>query len=599
MASKRKRFDPMGGLRAPPTPDPDDDEPGPTLEDQFQRLEQARKTIEATFWYLEVEAPESPPFRQGLLGKRFVIGRDATANLPLRGAGISRQHALLEHDEERDCWLISDAGSHNGTYVNGRRVREPTLLGPADTIHVGDWRLRLRADSNEDRRELLRFATLRMQTPALPGVGGRPPTPKPDRLVVISGPAPRKEIRLDEGPVRLGPVKGSSLVPRGGALAELDLEVRPLPEPGSYELVVRSEAGPPVVVNEAPVRKLRLSPGDRLRLGQGGECITLEFRAGDPAPKRRTGPPAKGEAGLGGVPDAEPSSEATPTETKRIDVEAFASAARAADDAARQAERGRAGAPRAGARPGAAPGAEAPGGGADKAEAGAGEAKAGAAPPRGGPTGAAPPPGLFVKQADKPGAAPWASKRGRAASPPGASPPGASPPAASPREDDPTPEPTRSLPARPAAAPAPKRRALVIAVAVALGALGLLAAALTRLQGGPPRGENVGPPPEARTRASALEPHAPPSAPSAVEAPPRPPESASAAPPAPAPVAPSGATPANGAAPSGEAAPPAAPRPRPAPSGKRGPRGPGREAADPESEARMREFLCRQKGKCD
>jgi pSer/pThr/pTyr-binding forkhead associated (FHA) protein len=322
---RRKRFDPGGALPPPPVPEEGDDEPPPSLEDQFSRLERARRTIEATLWYLEIEAPKAPSFRQGLLGRRLVIGRDPSCNLPLRGAGVSRQHAVLEHDEERDCWRISDAGSHNGTYVNGRRIREPTLLGPADTVHVGDWRMRLRADANDDRRDLLRFATLRNAAP-LPGFGGPAPEGKPDRLVVVAGPAPRKEIRLDEGPVRLGPVKGSSLVPEGDTLADVDVEVTPLPEPSAYELVVRGEGGA-VFVNDMPVRQRRLAPGDRLRLGRGARAVSLEFRPSEPGARPRDASPGDG------THDVAPPSESTPTETADIDFTAIARALARADTA--------------------------------------------------------------------------------------------------------------------------------------------------------------------------------------------------------------------------------------------------------------------------
>ncbi|MCU0684729.1 MAG: FHA domain-containing protein [Polyangiaceae bacterium] len=580
---RRKRFDAGGNLKAPPVHDPDDDEPAVPLEDQFQRLEKARKSIEATFWYLEVEAPEAPPFRQGLLGKRFVIGRDPSSNLPLRGAGISRQHALLEHDEERDSWRISDAGSHNGTYVNGRRVREPTLLGPADTVHVGDWRLRLRADSNDDRREILRFATLRIQAPLL-GRVRMARNAKPDRLVVLDGPAPRKEIRLDEGPVRLGPVKGSSLVPERGALAGLDVEVSPLPEPGTYELVVRGEGGL-VAVNDVAVRKARLAPGNRLRLGRGAGAVTLEFRCSEPGARPGGGAASEAPPEAPPVPVI-PSAEATPTETRQVDVQALRELvlSTAAGAAAFKSSRP------------------------DPAK---------AADPKTDDPASCDTRDLYVPRGRKPAPAPapsvapvpWAAEFG----PP-------SPPDPAAEDAGQTPASPRSVASR----GLPEQRRSTMIIAFLLGVLTIsAAAALISRWGTWSEGESASQPPPVITQALGsnqppLASAAPsvPSAPETVVAAPSAPSAPLAAsarpsseaplpetapsdkPPAPSALPPS--SPPGAAAPKPSAgAPGVAARPRPSTPGASKPHAAGRGSADRESEERMREFLCRQKGKCD
>lgn len=75
-------------------------------------------------------------------GKRFelpdtepqIIGRSSEA-LPLSDMTISRRHAELTPDEGR--WYINDQHSANGTYVNGVRVAQPTLLRAGDQIRTG------------------------------------------------------------------------------------------------------------------------------------------------------------------------------------------------------------------------------------------------------------------------------------------------------------------------------------------------------------------------------------------------------------------------------------------------------------------------------
>ncbi len=75
-------------------------------------------------------------------GKRFelpdhepqLIGRSSEA-LPLTDMTISRRHAELTPDDGQ--WYINDLDSANGTFVNGEKVSEPTLLKTGDQLRTG------------------------------------------------------------------------------------------------------------------------------------------------------------------------------------------------------------------------------------------------------------------------------------------------------------------------------------------------------------------------------------------------------------------------------------------------------------------------------
>jgi transcriptional regulator with AAA-type ATPase domain len=58
----------------------------------------------------------------------FSVGRDATAGLVIEDRGISRVHATLE--PTAGGALVTDHGSHNGTFVDGVRVTEPRVPAP-------------------------------------------------------------------------------------------------------------------------------------------------------------------------------------------------------------------------------------------------------------------------------------------------------------------------------------------------------------------------------------------------------------------------------------------------------------------------------------
>jgi pSer/pThr/pTyr-binding forkhead associated (FHA) protein len=66
---------------------------------------------------------------------RFTIGRDAACDLVLSNMTVSRTHADLRR--EADGWLLSDAGSTNGTRLNGWRVTEPVPIRAGDQVTFG------------------------------------------------------------------------------------------------------------------------------------------------------------------------------------------------------------------------------------------------------------------------------------------------------------------------------------------------------------------------------------------------------------------------------------------------------------------------------
>jgi NHLM bacteriocin system ABC transporter peptidase/ATP-binding protein len=64
-----------------------------------------------------------------------VIGRRPGADVVVPHPGVSGRHARIAIDEQ-GC-TIADLGSSNGTTVNGRRIGQPTRLGPGDRIALG------------------------------------------------------------------------------------------------------------------------------------------------------------------------------------------------------------------------------------------------------------------------------------------------------------------------------------------------------------------------------------------------------------------------------------------------------------------------------
>ncbi len=71
-------------------------------------------------------------------GKPIVIGRTSEADVTLDNPSISREHTLVEVDKKgRDH--LTDKGSTNGTWVNGKKINDRTLVTDKDEIKVGKF----------------------------------------------------------------------------------------------------------------------------------------------------------------------------------------------------------------------------------------------------------------------------------------------------------------------------------------------------------------------------------------------------------------------------------------------------------------------------
>jgi pSer/pThr/pTyr-binding forkhead associated (FHA) protein len=66
------------------------------------------------------------------------VGRSTDSAVFLDDITVSRKHATFER--RRDEWFVRDAGSLNGTYVNGEQVDETKLAG-GDLVQIGRFKL--------------------------------------------------------------------------------------------------------------------------------------------------------------------------------------------------------------------------------------------------------------------------------------------------------------------------------------------------------------------------------------------------------------------------------------------------------------------------
>lgn len=89
--------------------------------------------------------PPADPCSSGLLealatSSSTVIGRSPSCDFVLCDASISRRHAMLARDGDR--MVVTDLGSTNGTFVNGRWINQVEVV-PGDRLQLGQLDLLL------------------------------------------------------------------------------------------------------------------------------------------------------------------------------------------------------------------------------------------------------------------------------------------------------------------------------------------------------------------------------------------------------------------------------------------------------------------------
>jgi serine phosphatase RsbU (regulator of sigma subunit) len=94
------------------------------------------------FW-LEVESAGRKSYRVPLEeGAIIRVGRAIDADIVLKNdAAISRGHAEFAFDG-KSC-RVTDIGSRNGTFFQGKRINRPTMISSGDLVNVGRTQIRL------------------------------------------------------------------------------------------------------------------------------------------------------------------------------------------------------------------------------------------------------------------------------------------------------------------------------------------------------------------------------------------------------------------------------------------------------------------------
>src|SRR5689334_7186583 len=74
------------------------------------------------------------------------VGRVQGNDLMLPKGNVSKRHARLLFRDGR--FIVTDLKSTNGTYVNGRKIAQATIVREGDKIYIGDFVLRIESSGD-------------------------------------------------------------------------------------------------------------------------------------------------------------------------------------------------------------------------------------------------------------------------------------------------------------------------------------------------------------------------------------------------------------------------------------------------------------------
>jgi pSer/pThr/pTyr-binding forkhead associated (FHA) protein len=210
-------------------------------------------------WKLTIEDDQANRTVVPLARDEYSIGRGEDNTVRLTERNISRRHARLAREAER--WVVFDAGSYNGCYVNGARVNQRQELTHGDLVQLGDYRLELVDESLEQPVGGFDSKATMPAAPRSQALLGQP-----DRLVMLVGPTPGAEYPISIGPRQvIGRGEECDISINHPSVSRVHAEVHALGD-GRYELVDRESANG-IRVNGVELPRGLLDARDMIELG--------------------------------------------------------------------------------------------------------------------------------------------------------------------------------------------------------------------------------------------------------------------------------------------------------------------------------------------
>ena len=230
-------------------------------------------------WKLVIEDDEGKRTVVPLTRDDYTIGRKEGNTIRLTERNVSREHAriakktasaavVVDGHSQETVYVLEDAESYNGVYVNGLRVSQAQDLVNGDLVQIGDYRMVLQDDQ---------ALAIPVVTPTIPAdaIKTSIPSPaqnrgsllmeRPNRLVMLAGPTPGAEFPLDRERLTIGRAEDANISVNHNSVSRLHAEVHDLGE-GRFEIVDKGSSNG-VRVNSADLKRGIVEAGDVIELG--------------------------------------------------------------------------------------------------------------------------------------------------------------------------------------------------------------------------------------------------------------------------------------------------------------------------------------------
>jgi pSer/pThr/pTyr-binding forkhead associated (FHA) protein len=226
-------------------------------------------------WKLAIEDDEGKQTVVPLTRDEYTIGRKDGNTIRLTERNVSREHARLYKKNGKSAdgvpasttVVLEDLTSYNGVFVNGLRVAHAQNLAHGDLVQIGDYRIVLQDEVGTDAPAPAASSDVKQTSPGAPTAHARAAAllDRPNRLVMIAGPAPAAEFPLDRERMTIGRAEDATISVNHNSVSRIHCEVHALGD-GRFEIVDKGSSNG-VRVNGADWRRGIVEPGDVIELG--------------------------------------------------------------------------------------------------------------------------------------------------------------------------------------------------------------------------------------------------------------------------------------------------------------------------------------------
>jgi pSer/pThr/pTyr-binding forkhead associated (FHA) protein len=97
--------------------------------------------------HIQISLPDDSGKKYHFRQDTIMIGRASSCDIPITDDVVSAAHAQVSYHHKQ--WWLEDAGSTNGTFLNGDKITVPTVIITGDSFQCGKTSFEIRIDQSQ------------------------------------------------------------------------------------------------------------------------------------------------------------------------------------------------------------------------------------------------------------------------------------------------------------------------------------------------------------------------------------------------------------------------------------------------------------------